>query len=60
MNIDTKGLDRIEEELIKRADLIKQEKELKSNTEAEYKMYRKSAYESIGNYFNKLKSILDK
>lgn len=60
MNIDTKGLDRIEEELIKRADLIKQEEELKSNTEAEYKMYQKSAYESICGYFNKLKSILDK
>lgn len=60
MNIDTKGLDRIEEELIKRADLIKQEEELKGNTKAEYKMYQKSAYESIGNYFNKLKSILDK
>lgn len=29
MNIDTKGLDRIEEELIKRADLIKQEESLK-------------------------------
>ena len=38
MNIDTKGLDRIEEELIKRADLIKQEKELKSNTEANVQM----------------------
>lgn len=60
MNIDTKGLDRIEEELIKRADLIKQEEELKSNTEAEYKMYQKSAYESIEGYFNKLKFILDK
>ena len=60
MNIDTKGLDKIKEELIKRADLIKQEEELKGNTKAEYKMYQKSAYESIGNYFNKLKSILDK
>lgn len=27
------------------------------NTKAEYKMYQKSAYESIGNYFNKLKSM---
>lgn len=59
MNIDTKGLDRIEEEFIKKADLIRQEEELKSNTEAEYKMYQKSAYESICGYFNKLKSILD-
>ena len=59
MNIDTKGLDRIEEEFIKKADLTRQEEELKSNTEAEYKMYQKSAYESICGYFNKLKSILD-
>lgn len=28
MNIDTKGLDKIKEELIKRADLIKQEEYL--------------------------------
>lgn len=60
MNIDTKGLDRIEEELVKRAELNQHEKELKNNTEAEYRMYQKSAYESISNYFYKLKSILDK
>ena len=56
MNIDTKGLDRIEEELIKRADLIKQEEELRNNNEGYG--YKRTAFENIKKYFDTLNEVL--